>query len=111
MTLCARDTYGAFIKRVAGFGLLIIASLAAFTPVTPAAAQSNKVRLGYQCSLWGAPAVVALELDLFKTHGIEVEATHFGAGKDARDELVSNNLDVATVGCTPFVVGAIGRRC
>jgi ABC-type nitrate/sulfonate/bicarbonate transport system substrate-binding protein len=111
MTLGARDTCSAPIKHFAGFGLLIIASLAAFTPVTPAAAQSDKVRLGYQYSLWGrAPAVVALELDLFRAHGIEVEATRFGAGKDARDGLVSNNLDVATVGGTPFVFGvAVGE--
>jgi hypothetical protein len=40
---------------------LIIASLAAFTLVAPDAAQSNKVRLGYQCSLWGAPAMDALD--------------------------------------------------
>lgn len=110
MTLAARDTCSAPIKNFAGFGLLIIASLAAFTPVTPTAAQSDKVRLGYQYSLWGAPAVVALELDLFRAHDIEVEATRFGAGKDARDGLVSNNFDVATVGGTPFVVGvAVGE--
>ena len=84
MTLAARNTCSAPIKNFAGFGLLIIASLAAFTPVTPTAAQSDKVRLGYQYSLWGAPAVVALELDLFRAHGIEAEATRFGAGKDAR---------------------------
>ena len=110
MTLGTRDTCSAPIKPSAGFWPLIVASLAAFTLATPAAAQSNRVRLGYQYSLWGAPAVVALELDLFKTHGIEVEATRFGAGKDARDGLVSNNLDVATVGGTPFVVGvAVGE--
>jgi len=72
----------------------------------PAHAETNVVRLGYQYSLWGAPAVVALELGLFKKHGIEVDAKRFAAGKDARDGLVSNSLDVATVGGTPFVVGA-----
>jgi len=82
-----------------------VAGLILSALLSPANAQ-NKVRLGYQYSLWGAPAVVALELDLFKKHGVEVEAKRFGAGKDARDALVSNNLDVATVGGTPFVVGA-----
>ena len=84
----------------------LVASLILDALLGASNAQSNKVRLGYQYSLWGAPAVVALELDLFKKHGIEVEAKRFGAGKDARDGLVSNNLDVATVGGTPFVVGA-----
>jgi ABC-type nitrate/sulfonate/bicarbonate transport system substrate-binding protein len=74
--------------------------------LAPAGAETNVVRLGYQYSLWGAPVVVALELNLFKKHGIEVEAKRFGAGKDARDGLIANNVDVATVGGTPFVVGA-----
>jgi ABC-type nitrate/sulfonate/bicarbonate transport system substrate-binding protein len=74
--------------------------------LTPASAETNVVRLGYQYSLWGAPAVVALELGLFKKHGIEIDAKRFGAGKDARDALVSNSIDVGTVGGTPFVVGA-----
>jgi sulfonate transport system substrate-binding protein len=106
MTVLTRKACNAPVKHRAGFGPLIVAGLAVFTLATPATAQSTKVRLGYQYSLWGAPAVVALELDLFKTHGVEVEAKRFGAGKDARDGLVSNNLDVATVGGTPFVVGA-----
>ena len=86
--------------------LLIAAGLSALALAAPADAQSNKVRLGYQYSLWGAPAVVALELDLFRKHGVEVDAKRFGAGKDARDALVSDSLDVGTVGGTPFVVGA-----
>ena len=85
------------------------ASLAAVliaSTIGTAHAESNKVRLGYQYSLWGSPAVIALELDLFKKHGVEVDAKRFPAGKDARDALVANTLDVATVGGTPFVVGA-----
>ncbi len=85
---------------------LIFAGLIWSALLAPAAAETNVVRLGYQYSLWGAPAVVALELNLFKKHGIEVDAKRFGAGKDARDGLVANSLDVATVGGTPFVVGA-----
>jgi NitT/TauT family transport system substrate-binding protein len=80
--------------------VLVVSTLGA------ANAESNKVRLGYQYSLWGSPAVIALELDLFKKHGVEVDAKRFPAGKDARDALVANTLDVATVGGTPFVVGA-----
>lgn len=94
-------------SHFAGLVTLIVAGVTLLALATPAAAQSGKVRLGYQYSLWGAPAVIALELDLFKKHGIEVEAKRFGAGKDARDALVSDSLDVATVGGTPFVVGVV----
>lgn len=106
MTKRTWEAVTAFPKRNAGLASLLAAGLVAIALTTPAAAESNKVRLGYQYSLWGAPAVVALELGLFKKHGIEVDAKRFGAGKDARDGLVSNSLDVATVGGTPFVVGA-----
>jgi len=95
------------LKRSGAICSAILITLTLSGVLTPARAAGSVVRLGYQYSLWGAPAVVALELDLFKKHGIEVEAKRFGAGKDARDGLVSNNLDVATVGGTPFVVGAV----
>lgn len=85
---------------------LTVAGLIASALLAPARAETSVVKLGYQYSLWGAPAVVALELNLFKKHGIEVDAKRFGAGKDARDGLVAGSLDVATVGGTPFVVGA-----
>ena len=94
MTMRACNAFTASIAAI-----LVVSTLAAN-------AKSNKVRLGYQYSLWGSPAVIALELDLFKKHGVEVDAKRFPAGKDARDALVANTLDVATVGGTPFVVGA-----
>ncbi len=86
--------------------ILVALTLAALAASAPARAESAVVKLGYQYSLWGAPAVVALELGLFKKHGVEVDAKRFAAGKDARDGLVAGSLDVATVGGTPFVVGA-----
>ena len=101
-----REAYTAPVKRAGAVSLAIFSSLILSVLLTPARAESNVVRLGYQYSLWGAPAVVALELNLFKKHGIEVDAKRFGAGKDARDGLVANTLDVATVGGTPFVIGA-----
>lgn len=106
MTLRVREARMASVKRIGGYSSVIAVGLLSLALLTPARAESNKVRLGYQYSLWGAPAVVAIELDLFKKHGIEVDAKRYGAGKDARDGLVAHNLDVATVGGTPFVVGA-----
>lgn len=94
------------IRTYKSFTGSLVVGLILSTLLGPASAQSNKVQLGYQYSIWGAPAVVALELGLFKKHGIEVDAKQFAAGKDARDGLVANSLDVATVGGTPFVVGA-----
>jgi sulfonate transport system substrate-binding protein len=110
MTLRARKACTATVKRLGGVSSLIVAGLVVSALITPARAETNVVRLGYQYSLWGAPVVVALDLKLFKKHGIEVDAKRFGAGKDARDALVANSMDVATVGGTPFVVGAaIGK--
>lgn len=73
---------------------------------TPAAAQNKKVSLGYQVSLWGAPAVVALKTGLFEKHGLDVDAKVFSAGKDSLAGVISGGIDVSTVGGTPFVVGA-----
>ncbi len=85
---------------------LALAALIACAPFAPACSETSSVKIGYQYSLWGSPVVIALELNLFKKHGIEVDAKRFAAGKDARDGLVAGSLDVATVGGTPFVVGA-----
>jgi sulfonate transport system substrate-binding protein len=98
------------MRRAAMVPPVGLAAVIASALLAPASAEPAKVRLGYQYSLWGAPAVVALQLDLFKKHGVEVDAKRFGAGEDARNALVANSLDVATVGGTPFVVGAaIGK--
>lgn len=93
-------TMHARLLRAALLGIIAAALLA------PARAETPVVKLGYQYSLWGSPVVIALELNLFKKHGVEVDAKRFAAGKDARDGLVAGSLDVATVGGTPFVVGA-----
>ena len=106
MTTHVRPEGSAPLKRARAISSLTVAGLIACAMFAPARAETSVVKLGYQYSLWGAPAVVALELNLFKKHGIEVDAKRFGAGKDARDGLVAGSLDVATVGGTPFVVGA-----
>ena len=73
MTRRIRHSGKAALRQLAALVPLIAAGLSALVLAAPADAQPNKVRLGYQYSLWGAPAVVALELDLFKKHGIEVD--------------------------------------
>lgn len=83
-----------------------VAALAFVWANAPAGAEEMKVRLGYQYTLWGLPAVVAIETGLFEKHGLDIQARRFGAGKDARDALVAESIDIGTVGGTPFIVGA-----
>jgi len=86
MTTHVRPEGSAPLKRAHAISSLTVAGLIACAMFAPARAETSVVKLGYQYSLWGAPAVVALELNLFKKHGIEVDAKRFGAGKDARDQ-------------------------
>src|SRR5665647_3158401 len=88
MTIHNRNSRRAPTRRAGAVSSLVFAGIVLSALQTPASAETKVVRLGYQYSLWGAPAVVALELGLFKKHGIEVDAKRFGAGKDARDGLV-----------------------
>jgi NitT/TauT family transport system substrate-binding protein len=82
------------------FGLpiagLTTASQAAFAPV----------RLGYQFHLWGAPAVVAIRKGYLKDEGLDVTDRKFASGKDTRDAMIADTVDIGTVGITPFIVGA-----
>jgi len=64
------------------------------------------VRLGYQATLWGAPAIVAEEEKLFAKAGGNVEVLRMSSGKDIRDAMVAGKTDVGSLGATPFIVGA-----
>lgn len=64
------------------------------------------LRLGYQFHLWGAPAVVGLKKDYFGAQGVKVDSKRFASGTDARNAMIAGSIDVATVGMTPFVLGA-----
>ncbi|MGE0203228.1 MAG: ABC transporter substrate-binding protein [Hyphomicrobiaceae bacterium] len=84
---------------VAGPALLGLGSAAHAAKLAP-------VRLGYQFHLWGAPAVVALRKGFFKEQGLTITDRKFASGKDTRDAMVANSVDIGTVGITPFIVGA-----
>ncbi|NQW58736.1 MAG: ABC transporter substrate-binding protein [Polynucleobacter sp.] len=71
-----------------------------------AQAKTNVVRLGYQFHLWGAPAVVAIKKGLFLSNGLTVEGKRFSSGVEARNGMIAGSIDIATVGMTPFVLGA-----
>jgi ABC-type nitrate/sulfonate/bicarbonate transport system substrate-binding protein len=70
------------------------------------AQQDPLLRLGYQFHLWGAPAVVGLRRDFFAAEGVRVDGRRFASGADARNAMIARSVDVATVGMTPFVLGA-----
>ncbi len=102
--LAARSRRRGVLRQLAGAGMLAFGALAALSSAATAA-DPMKVRIGVQYSLWGAPVVVAQEAGIFKKNGIEAELRRFGAGKDARDALIAESVDMATIGGTPFVVG------
>ena len=91
---------------------LKISSFAAASIIFPLTALGQtkaklpQVRLGYQTHLWGAPAIIALEEDLFTKFGIRVDPKRISSGKDVRDAMVAGSLDIGTIGVTPFIVGA-----
>lgn len=105
-TICTSKTLS---RRTAlkGAGVAALSASLPFaaTTITSHAAMAP-VRLGYQFHLWGAPAVVALKKGYFKDEGLEVTGRKFASGKDTRDAMIANSVDIGTVGITPFIVGA-----
>jgi aliphatic sulfonates family ABC transporter substrate-binding protein len=83
-----------------------MAVVAAGWPRAAAARAEAKVRLGYQATLWGAPAIVAEEERLFARAGANVEAIRMSSGKDIRDAMIAGRTDMGSLGATPFIVGA-----
>ncbi len=81
------------------------AGLAAAWPRGAVARADAKVRLGYQATLWGAPAIVAEEERLFDKVGAAVDVRKFSSGKDIRDAMVAGRIDLGSLGGTPFIVG------
>ena len=87
--------------------VLGVATATAGWPRTAAGARAPaKVRLGYQATLWGAPAIVAEEEGFFAKAGANVEVIRMSSGKDIRDAMVAGRTDVGSLGATPFIVGA-----
>ena len=87
-------------------GVLGAAAVAAGWPRAAGARADAKVRLGYQATLWGAPAIVAEEEKLFAKAGANVEVIRLSSGKDIRDAMVAGRTDMGSLGATPFIVGA-----
>ena len=82
------------------------ALVAAWPDRTAGARADARVRLGYQATLWGAPAIVAEEEKLFARAGANVEVIRMSSGKDIRDAMVAGRTDMGSLGATPFIVGA-----
>ncbi|MGE0798372.1 MAG: ABC transporter substrate-binding protein [Lautropia sp.] len=104
-----RDPVDAARRRLATRALQWSAAAALPGLLMPAAAGAQgraPLRLGYQFHLWGAPAVVGLREGYFAEAGLDVDAKRFASGTDARNAMIAGSVDVATVGMTPFVLGA-----
>lgn len=97
---------GGLTRREALGGLGAVAAAAAWPARGNGAQGDVKVRLGYQATLWGAPAIVAEEEKLFARAGANVEVLRMSSGKDIRDAMVAGKTDMGSLGATPFIVGA-----
>jgi len=95
-----RDALKLMLQGMAGVAAPGLMGGAAF------AQQAPMVRLGYQFHLWGAPAVVGIRREFFSARGVRVDGKRFASGTDARNAMIAGSVDVATVGMTPFVLGA-----
>lgn len=65
------------------------------------------LNFGFQNSSWGAVGMVIDRRDLFKRAGANVTMLQFDGGKNIRDAMISDRVDVGVLGSTPFVVGAV----
>jgi len=94
------------VTRRGALGVLGGAALAAAWPRAAGARADARVRLGYQATLWGAPAIVAEEEKLFARAGANVDVIRMSSGKDIRDAMIAGRTDMGSLGATPFIVGA-----
>ncbi len=71
-----------------------------------AAAAPVTVRLGFQTTIWGLPALVALETRSFEPYGVEIDAIRVTTGKIFRDLMVARRIDMGTFAGETYLVGA-----
>jgi sulfonate transport system substrate-binding protein len=96
------------MTRREALGMIGGSAVAAAWPAlwaTPGDAAKPSLTLGYQATLWGAPAIVADEEKLFERIGAKVETRKFPSGKHIRDAMVAGHVAVGSLGGTPFIVG------
>jgi len=63
------------------------------------------LRLGIQTTMWGSVAIVCDAENLFEKAGVAVKLNNFDSGANARDAMISGNIDIVSLGATPFVIG------
>lgn len=68
--------------------------------------ESDGLRLGYQETTWGAPLILANDIDAWNDTGLEVEPTALSSGNDIRDGVIAGSLDAGSMGATTFTVSA-----
>ncbi len=70
------------------------------------AAAKPPLTFGAQASLWGSPAIVAEEERVFDPLEVQVSFRRFASGKATRDAMLAGQVDMGSLGGTPFIVGA-----
>jgi sulfonate transport system substrate-binding protein len=73
--------------------------------VPRALSATGEISFGYQATLWGAPAIVAEDLNLFQGLKAAVQMRRFSSGKAVRDAMIAGSVDMGSLGSTPFIVG------
>ena len=69
-------------------------------------AKPTVIKLGYQETIWGSPAMVAVARKVWKNSGIKVKPVVLSSGKAVRDATLGGSVDIGSLGATPFIVGA-----
>ena len=93
------------IRRLAALAAAALV-LAACGTATTTSSPGPQIRFGYQATVWGAPAIVAQNANLWSKSGANVKSITLSSGAQVRDALLGGSLDAGSVGSTPFIVGA-----
>ncbi len=64
----------------------------------------DPLRLGYQVNIWGSLSVVALKSGLFEKAGLSVEGIRAPVGRQTRDAMVAERVDLGTFAVPTFVL-------
>lgn len=87
-----------FLTRMTGAAIGLVLS--------PGHAEAaDPLRLGYQVNIWGSLSVVALKAGLFEKAGLPVEGIRAPVGRQTRDAMVAERVDLGTFAVPTFLLG------
>jgi ABC-type nitrate/sulfonate/bicarbonate transport system substrate-binding protein len=83
----------------------IVGCLLGLTETATPQARPLKLRIGVHASIMGAPDVIAIRQGYFNQAGLDVEYRKFFLGKEGRDAMIAEAIDVNATAPTPFLIG------